>query len=183
MNNNNPYLTHCVHETLSAIVRDPSIDHHKLSAFADEFEFTVDALNNRIYGRVAMDDHFIMTFFDWIYRNARAHARRFLRDYFKCSGIAFSDDQQQQPFQVEDLHKLLLKIAESVGATAGTHVVNLQNDGQLDMFETKKELELIRVAKTYIDQYESSLLHHQADLVSEQSIVETRSKKRAAHAR
>jgi hypothetical protein len=158
-------LAYYIHRTLKDIVRDPGVNVHKLIAFAAEFEMSVDVINNRLLGRVPMDDRFLKTFFDWCVENAPAHAESFLRSYFNCSRIGLDGQPRAIGISVDDLHKLLLRIAESVGIVAGAHVVNLKDDGQLNIFETERELLLVRTAKSLISQYESTLLRHQADLI------------------
>lgn len=169
-NDQGSFLAYQLHRTFKDVIRDSATNVHKLTAFAAELDMSIDVINNRLLGRVPVDDRFIKTCFDWLIENAPVHALNFLRSYFNCNRINLDGQPTPCSISADDLHKLLLRIAESVGNVAGLHAVNLKDDGQITFLEAERELQLVRIAKALIAQYEASLLHHQADMVGDAAI-------------
>ena len=148
------------------VVKNRQSQIQKLSAFANEFDMTVDVVNNRLYGRVEIDDRFLKTAFGWLAENTPDLAARFLRHYFQCQKISLGDEDPPKPINADDLHLLIMRIAKNVGDVAGAHAESMTN-GQLELFEIDRELKLVQIAKDYLAQYEATLLRTQADIISE----------------
>ena len=172
-----PDLAYNLRQTFKDVVKTHKHIIAKLQAFADEFDMTVDVVNNRLYGRVDIDDYFLKTAFNWLAENTPQYAARFLRHYFNCNAIQLSSEDPPKPIDADDLHELILRIAKTIGDVAGEHVASM-TDGQLDLFEIDAELRLVEIGLDHLAQYQATLLHAQADVISQQHDKKTNRERR-----
>lgn len=70
------YLAYVMRNIFKAVVKDRNLGIHKLESLAAELDMSLDYVNNRLFGKVEIDDNFLKTSFDWLLEHAPDYACR-----------------------------------------------------------------------------------------------------------
>jgi len=166
MHNTLSMIGYQLRQTFRRLVADPSTGVCKMETLAVELGYDASYVNNRLYGKVAVDDAFLRDCVDWLRQHYPKYCSMFLQEYFNCRDIYVGDSERVAAVTIDDLHDLIAKL-NYAAAEANLEHVNHMADGQMDLFECERELNLIRLASERLNIYRASILEIQASLYRE----------------
>ncbi|MDP8228162.1 MAG: hypothetical protein P9M15_01770 [Candidatus Electryoneaceae bacterium] len=146
-------LTNKLREACSKAARSEEFNSaDKLQSFGRLFGLSEDSFNNRLYGRVDLDDSFITEVFRVIREQTPDIAEQFLREYFLDQTIRISPEPVI-PLNNEQMQILVFRAMNRLGKLADDHA-NHMSDGLLSVSEKETEIGhaeiLIEMLKRYV---------------------------------
>jgi len=156
-------LAVALHKALKAAVRDSRFADSKLSSVADSIDVTVDALNNRLYGRVELTESFVVTAWRLLADSVPDLAAQVLQEWLIDPRLIIRHPDTFEAAITElDIRSIVLKAGREIGSLQGV-VAEQMNDGRLDASEIDVQIDHVHGILKYFRRYEARLLRDKAD--------------------
>jgi len=142
-------------------------DINTLAQLAQEgLRMSPDALNNVIYGRVAIDDTFNLKLGKFLEEYSPKIFEQMLNRYYHITSIRVGENEKPEPWDDREFPKAIQMLLRKLTDLSDKNLEHFA-DNRIDPKEADVEIELVKDFRKLLDKYEHTLMQKKTDHFAE----------------